>query len=373
MEFKPSRIVGYYRRHGTRVVEEDPLLGRRVVDPGILSTEYPHAGILNTTVFLKRYPTTATNRNRARSRWTYCHFLGVDIEKSAARATDPDALADTNNPTMNNPACTVCHIPMDPVAGTFQDYGDMGLYRTKSSGMDALPRLYKYPTDGSVSPYRRGDTWFRDMREPGFNGKVAPSADTSLQWLAEEIVAYQRFATAAVKFWWPAIMGVDLDEPPAESTDSGFGVRRLAAAQNLEVAALADAFRAGIDGSEPWNLKDLLVEIALSPWLRAESVVGEDGTRAEALRDAGVDRLLSPEELVRKTEAITGYVWGRSFSLPFGTGEARSRLRDPQGFSRKWGFSGRLLSQGCGRLGIVYTSIRALSVDSSQRSGLDGR
>ena len=105
----------------------------------------------------------------------------------------------------------------------------------------------------------------------------------------------------------------------------------------------------------------------------AESLVGEDGTRAEALRDAGVDRLLSPEELVRKTEAITGYVWGRSFSLPFGTGEARSRLRDPQAFSRKWGFSGRLLSQGCDRLGIVYTSIRALGGDSSQRAGLDGR
>lgn len=66
VEFKPSRRVGYYRRHGTHVVEEDPLLGRRVVDPGILSTEYPHAGILNTTVFLKRYPTTATNRNLAR-------------------------------------------------------------------------------------------------------------------------------------------------------------------------------------------------------------------------------------------------------------------------------------------------------------------
>ncbi len=334
VEFQPSRIVGYYRGHRTQVVEEDPLLGRRVVDPGILSTEYPHAGILNTTVFLKRYPTTATNRNRARSRWTYYHFLGVDIEKSAARTTDPDALADTNNPTLNNPACTVCHIPMDPVAGTFQNYGDMGLYRNKSGGMDSLPTLYKYPTDGSVSPYRRGDTWFRDMREPGFNGQVAPSADTSLQWLAEEIVKDERFATAVVKFWWPAIMGVDLEEPPAESTDSGFEARRLAAAaQNLEIAALADAFRAGIDGGDPWNLKDLLVEIALSPWFRAESVVGEDGTRAEALRDAGVDRLLSPEELARKTEAITGYVWGRRFSQPFGTGEARSRLHDPQGFS----------------------------------------
>ena len=74
------------------------------VDPGPLITAYPHAGILNTAAFLvKRYPTTATNRNRARSRWTYYHFLGLDIEKSASRTTDPVALADTNNPTMHQP------------------------------------------------------------------------------------------------------------------------------------------------------------------------------------------------------------------------------------------------------------------------------
>ena len=71
--------------------------------------DYPHAGVLSSLAFLNRYPTTETNRNRARSRWTYYHFLGLDIEKSASRTTDPVALADTNNPTMNNPACTVCH------------------------------------------------------------------------------------------------------------------------------------------------------------------------------------------------------------------------------------------------------------------------
>ena len=100
--------------------------GDYVVDPGPCLTKFPHAGILNTKVFLQRYPSTATNRNRARSRWTYYHFLGVDIEKSAPRTTDPVALADTDNPTLNNPACTVCHTIMDPVAGAFQNYGDEG-------------------------------------------------------------------------------------------------------------------------------------------------------------------------------------------------------------------------------------------------------
>ena len=88
----------------------------------------PHAGVLTTQAWLARYPTTDTNRNRARARWTFYHFLGIDIEKSAPRTQDPEALADTNNPTMNNAACTVCHERMDPVAGAYQNFSDFGMY-----------------------------------------------------------------------------------------------------------------------------------------------------------------------------------------------------------------------------------------------------
>ena len=333
-EFRPSEIATYFRRNRSMVVEEDPPSIYRVLNPGDLATHYPHAGVLNTTVFLKRYPTTPTNRNRARSRWTYYHFLGFDIEQSAARTQDPDALADTNNPTMHNPACTVCHIPMDPVAGAFQNYGDRGMFRDKNGGQDALPPLYRRPSDGTVSPYRRGDTWFRDMREPGFAGLKAPSADNSLQWLAEQIVADDRFAAAAVRFWWPAIMGVELVDPPGDIFDPGFQAALVAsAAQSLEMEALAEAFRAGFHGGSPYNARDLLAEIALSPWFRAESVTGDDPVRDAALRDAGVARLLTPEELAAKTEALTGYLWGRRMQQPFGQEEVRSRLHDPQGFS----------------------------------------
>ena len=311
-EFRPVRIESYYRQDKSMVLERKELLGVRVVNPGNLHTVYPHAGILNTHVFLRRYPTTPTNRNRARSRWTYYHFLGVDIEKSAARSTDPDALADTDNPTMKNSACTVCHVVMDPVAGAYQNYSEHGLYRDQWGGMDALPRLYKYPEDGSTSPYQRGDSWFRDMREPGFDGKLAPNAETSVQWLAKQIVADERFAEATVRFWWSPIMGSDIAEPPEDQGDVDFEGRLLASnAQALEVKRLAAAFRNGIAGGQPYNLKDLLVEIALSPWFRAESVAGADPVRSAALRDAGMERILTPEELVAKTEAITGYSWGR--------------------------------------------------------------
>ena len=319
LEFRPSEIVSYYRTDDSKVVSEfhDLERIRQVLDPGNLWTDYPHAGILNTTVFLRRYPTTPTNRNRARSRWTYYHFLGLDIEKSASRTTDPDALADTDNPTMNNPACTVCHSVLDPVAGAFQNYGETGFYRDAWGGLDSLARFYKQPPDGSYTPYQPGDTWYRDMREPGFDGSIAADADNSVQWLAEQIVADDRFAEGTVKFWWPAIMGSEVVEPPEDKNDSDFEAMLLASsAQTAEVEQLAEAFRTGIAGGEPYNLKDLLVEITLSPWFRAESISADDPVRTAALRRAGVERLLTPEELAWKTQAITGYSWGRRIDVP---------------------------------------------------------
>ena len=410
---------------------------------------YPHAGILNTKVFLQRYPTTPTNRNRARSRWTYYHFLGLDIEKSASRTTDPVALADTNNPTMNNPACTVCHSVLDPVAGAFQNYGDEGLYRDQWGGMDSLDHFYKegwhsaretfeitarslgnaqtisvtarlksgrvvvrldpffdpprdedseiwwnmgidqvrvLDTDGvevfsadpetlglecgreepaedretgdeyyeawfcrqdipvdvpaegtyelqvtlweawrhddvtdqrrlvtlSAGVYQEGDTWYRDMRDPGFDQEPVPNADISLQWLSERIVADQRFSESTVKFWWPAIMGSEVAEPPEDVDDADFeGALLSSNAQAAEVERLARGFRRGFSGGSPYNLKDLLVQMTLSKWFRSQAATDLDPVRVAALRGAGAKRLLTPAELAHKTLAITGFQWGR--------------------------------------------------------------
>ena len=185
---------------------------------------------------------------------------------------------------MKNPACTVCHSVMDPVAGTFQNYGEEGEYRDALGGQDSLDGFYKFPDDDSYTPYQPGDTWYRDMREPGFDGWIAPDADNSLQWLAEQIVANDRFAEGTVKFWWPAIMGVEVAEPPEDKDDSDFEAMLLASnAQTAEVERLATAFRTGIAGGEPYNLKDLLVEITLSPWFRAEDDLGRrSGTGSSA-------------------------------------------------------------------------------------------
>ena len=443
-EFQPSQIVNYYRKGEGYEIENDRVIGaNRVINPGPLITDYPHAGILNTTAFLLRYPTTATNRNRARSRWTYYHFLGLDIEKSASRTTDPVALADTNNPTMHNPNCTVCHGVLDPVAGAFQNYDDVGQYKSEWRGLDSLDEFYKYDPSGRrdfavsqrsreggttflgtvrlfagrdnelglknlrtfegdyklrfwlgevvvrtlngdvidryqtrdavadeacgapdseryllwdcrevlVLPlvvqrdgdysveievwvlqegeqaatlqvwmpgpfYRKGDTWYLDVRMPGFADATAPNPDNSVQWLAQQIVADERFAEATVKFWWPAIMGSEIAEFPEDAADAGFEGQLLAAnAQDAEVVRLADGFRRGFQGSPyGYNLKDLLVEIVMSKWFRADAIIDADPVRRVALRNAGAKRLLTPEELARKTAAITGVQWGRRIS-----------------------------------------------------------
>ena len=231
-EFKPTRIVDYYRTDASKVVEPG-LAGARIIARGNLRTDnYPHAGILTTNAFLTRYPSTSTNRNRARARWTYYHFLGKDIEKSAARTPNPAALADKNNPTMNNLACTVCHQDLDPVAGAFQDFGDDGSFRNQHGGLDALDGYYKYPVGGG-SPYILGDTPYRDMRAPAFHGIAAPNDGSSLPWLATQIVADPRFATATVRFWWPAVMGAPALEPPEVQSDANFEAARLGySAQN---------------------------------------------------------------------------------------------------------------------------------------------
>ena len=497
-EFKPSEIVSYYRLCDGHDSEFTQGVGLRVNDPGPCVTNFPHAGVLNTMVFLKRYPSTATNRNRARSRWTYYHFLGVDIEKSASRTTDPVALADTNNPTLNNPACTVCHTVLDPVAGSFQNYGDEGYYKDQWGGLDSLDAYYRenrgnempvtateggrgetlswtlrlveggndlavdftndfydentgedgflyldvlriadesggivetvefetigppmapwgpcggdrgdhlalwnggspectiwidigVPATGnytvevvawadsfphqypggyarmavSANGYREGDTWYRDMRVPGFAGENAPSTDNSVQWLAREIANDARFSEAAVEFWWPSVMGAEVAEPPAAEGDAGFRGSLLASnAQSAEVHRLAQGFRRGFGGGVPYNLKDLLVEIAVSKWFRAESLENDDAVRLDALANAGARRLLTPEELARKTAALTGFQWGRQKAAPWTEPRFNgvSALTDAEGYGGYRLFYGGIDSDGITKRARDLSSVMA--------------
>lgn len=274
--------------------------------------QWPHAGVLSTQAWLARYPSTDTNRNRARARWTYFHFLGVDIEKSAPRSTDPDALADTDNPTMKNPACTVCHERLDPMAGAYQSFGDIGHYLDQFGGKDSLSDAYKCPECYGGEPgstdYQEGDTWYRDMRVPGFEGDPAETDfQDSLQWLAQEIVSDPRFARATVQFWWPAVFGSEPLLPPidAEASDADQQIRAFNAQQAL-ISQLADDFQAS-----GFDLKSLLADMVMSPWYRHSTLTdpADLETRQVELATVGRGKLLTPEELDRKNRAVFGRSW----------------------------------------------------------------
>jgi hypothetical protein len=305
-DFVPSTIGRYYRDGaGKKVRFVDFDVGVVVDDPGPLATVYPHAGVLNTPVFLRRYPSTDTNRNRARARWTLYHFLGEDVENRAVRTTDPVALADQDNPTLKNSHCTVCHSTLDPVAGAFQNYGDTGLYKDQRGGADSLPGAYKR---AAGDDYRFGDSWYHDMRFPGFEGDLIDDPNASLQWLASRIAGDRRFGDAAVRFWWPALMGGEMLSSGGEPGDFTFAARTLAfGAQQETMKRLAAEFTAP---ESDFKLKDLLVGLVMSPWFRAHEVAVGDDLRLAALDDAGTDKLLTPSQLSRKTRSVTGFEWG---------------------------------------------------------------
>lgn len=336
--FKPGQHRGQVLRTRELQATYEPGRGTEVTAHGAF-VDYPHAGILNTQAFLNRYPTTETNRNRARARWTFKHFLGTDIERSAPRTTDATALADTNNPTLYNPACTVCHATLDPLAGAFQNYGNDGFYRDRQGGLDALPPTYKFPQlfddRATASPYQTGDTWFRDMRDPGLFDAVVPDADRSLAWVAEQIVADPLFASAAVKFWWPALMGAAPIEAPEVATDPNF--RQVLAtfeAQDTFIQSVGESFADGFDGGRPFDARDLFVAMMMSPWFRTDGfdpAVGEAGLGAVTTeRAAGTRRLLTPDELEAKTADILGFRWGER-RIPFTANSLYTNLVDQFG------------------------------------------
>ena len=301
--FKPSVVQGYYYAGALEEVEFRENSNSTYRALGEPLQDFPHAGLLTDFGFLSRYPTTATNRNRARARWTFYHFLGIDIEKSSQRPTDEASLSDLNNPTMNNPSCTVCHALLDPVAGAFQNWSDENLYRG-GYGEDALDGFYKHPPNGSTSPYRPGDLWYRGMREPGLFYNKITERHSTLRSLAELIVAEPSFKTASGAFWWSPVFGKPLLDKPTVEADNGYAAKLAAyRAQQEAIEDFAGALSAGM------NAKDMLVEMFMSPWFSGDSVQSYAFDSAHYEAKFGSDQLLTPQQLAKKTRALTGVAW----------------------------------------------------------------
>ena len=318
---------------------ENPEGFQKVQIPGI-----PHAGILTSAMFLNRFPTSDTNINRHRSRMAYWFFLDIDINQFGNRPVD--ASADFGeNPTLNNPNCTVCHTTMDPVAGLFMNWNESG----------------EYSGEGE---------WFGPdyILPPGFNGESLPDGDRTraLQWFASRLASNPRFAQATVKTVFQGLTGqkiLDITSPiPPDMMDglvddpdlggmggmggdsgmggvggdSGMGGMdgsgstppplppepvidpdvdpALERAYNVQQTILRTIQQRFIDSD--YNFKVLVREIVLSPYFRAKNATPLSAEMETELSTFGTARLLTPEHLTRKIEATTGVRWSRRPDRP---------------------------------------------------------
>jgi len=273
-EFVPAKLKALTGRNGK--TQESP------------TGFYPHAGLLSTFHYLRRYPSTETNRNRLRARMIYQHWLGVDVMSLAPRSTDATAVgAAYEIPTMQAADCVVCHKIVDPISGVFQDYD----------------------FEGHLGPRKEG--WYQDMFEAGFEKESMPASERwrAAQWLGERLVADPRFAIAVVEHVYYILFGRKVMLPPTDIDDPYFTQRRCAyRAQRMLIETTAELF-----GESGYNLKEVFKSLIRSDFYRADGLntAEERPERLAELDDIGVVRLLSPEQLERKVAAIFGKPWGR--------------------------------------------------------------
>lgn len=249
---------------------------------------YPHAGFLSMFHYLRRYPSTETNRNRLRARMFYQHFLGIDLMQLAPRGTDASAVAAKyETPTMQAAECVVCHKVMDPVAGMFQDFN----------------------FEGNLGPRKQG--WYNDMFQAGFEDENLPSTERwrAQQWLAERAIRHPRFPIAMVEHVYSILFGRKVLQPAEDIGSPMFGANRRAyLAQRRMIENVAKQF-----ADSSFNLKTAFKALIISDFYRADGLatVAEHPQRRAELDDVGVVRLLGPEQLERKLQAVFGKPWGR--------------------------------------------------------------
>lgn len=292
------------------------LVGRnRIEDQDSATGFYPHAGLLSNFQYLKRYPTTETNRNRQRARVYYQHFLGIDVLELAARVSDAAAVsAKYQIPTMQASECVVCHKTLDPIAGLFQDYWKFeGVYG------------------------RRKEGWFKDMFGAGFEGEELPAGERwrALQWLGERTAKDPRFAVAMVEHAWYILTGRKVLLPPKELGDPLYAAKyRAFHEQRRQTETIAERF-----AKSDFNFKSVLKELVVSDFYRADglaTVVSDPKRRAE-MDDLGLVRMLAPEQVERKVAAVFGKPWGRlteQMAMLYGgidSKEVTERATDPSG------------------------------------------
>ncbi len=241
----------------------------------------PLAGVLTDPMWMNRFPTTPTNRNRHRSRMVYWFFLATDVMKLAERPIDPTAISGVN-PTKNNPNCNSCHAVIDPVAGLMQNWNEEGSYAPPENG------------------------WYPEMFEAGYGDNKLGFEErfNAEQYLGQQIAQDRRFAVSMVHHMYRGLTGQEPLTFPTDRAAEDYNDRVIQ--HEIQEKVFDEIAQKFIDTN--FNLKTVVKELVKSPYFRAETTKSGDEASAE-LGELGTGRMLTPELLSNKIEAVTGVRW----------------------------------------------------------------
>jgi len=249
----------------------------------------PHAGVLTSPMFLNRFPTTPTNRNRHRARYVLDLVLATDILAIAQRPIDPTTASSFANPTRDDPSCRVCHQVIDPIAGTFRTWDD-----------------------NDQEQYEPSRDWYTNMEAPGWGTEIMPTSENAKapQWLGKKVAADPRFGISTVQTMFRAIIGRAPSRYPSDPTSADFDGQFAAwQAEDATLRAIGDAF-----AKANYDLRTVVVGIVTSPYFRAAGTTGTlDPARSALLASVGTGRLSTPESMARKIKAVMAAPWAHSW------------------------------------------------------------
>lgn len=265
-----------------------------------------HAGLLTDFQFLRRYPSTSTNRHRARARAVYQLFLDTDL--LALGQQGAAVPAGVPYPSRTEASCVGCHRVMDPVAQNFYQWSDNGW--KDINGQNDYHAGNVYPNNEMLSAGfiaeggKINDGVSGLPNTPGRNDdlKLLPANQTAtpLQWLGQQIANDPRFVRSMVK---NAFRGVTGQLPISESARDNGGSDL--AAYNTEQRLFDEAGQIFV--ASGYKYKSIVKFFLTSPIFKASSMQNAD--QAQTLQSFGFGRILSPERLSRKLLSVTGIDW----------------------------------------------------------------
>ncbi|MEC7946165.1 MAG: hypothetical protein VX265_01275 [Myxococcota bacterium] len=229
----------------------------------------PHAGVLSTNGLWWRYTTTDSNMNRSRAAAISRLLLCQDYLARPITLTGAEDVSDPELAIRTDPYCVACHASLDPVAASMFGFWWLSLY-------SRIEQDVYHPEREALAEEFLGV-------EPAWYG--APTS--GLADLGYEISRDNRLYACAVetfaKLYWR--------RAPDRADDRRMESLRV---QFLEAGASPQA---------------LILALLETHEYQAGGVM--DGAHEDAASRARTVRMVSPDQLSRTVEALTGLVWTR--------------------------------------------------------------